>query len=281
MESIIISLVVFSSLLHSTWHSLVKISGNRLVTYSLINIFAAIIAGIYLMFDPFITKSALPYLGLSSLIHLGYKVVLIKAYEAKDFSLIFPISRGTAPVFILIFSLVFLGKDLAFYKLFLVLLIGVLICMLALPSIQKGEASTRNIYFACATGFITALYSLVDGYGGRISQNPITFICWMYVIDAIVFPPYTYFKYKKEFKSLVKQYWAKAFVAALFSVISYAIVVYAMSKINIAEVAAIREINIVFAALISYFFLKEKITPYKLGIIVAITLCVSTLSYFR
>lgn len=281
MEPTIIALVVFSSLLHSTWHSLVKISGNRLITYSLINIFAAIIAGTYIIFDPFITKSALPYLALSSLIHLAYKIVLIKAYEAKDFSVIFPISRGSAPVFILIISIIYLGIDIIPIKLFLVLFIGVLICLLALPSIQKGEASARNVYYACTTGLITALYSLVDGYGGRISENPITFICWMYVIDAMIFPPYTYLKYKKEFRSLVREYWGRSLVAALFSVISYAIVVFAMSKISIAEIAAIREINIVFAALISYFFLKEKITPYKLGIIVAITLCVSILSYYR
>ncbi len=277
----IISLVIISSLLHSTWHSLVKISDNKLVTYAIINVFAGILAGFYLIYDGEIARESFSILIASIILHLIYKAVLIKAYEAKDFSIVFPISRGAAPLFIVFITALFLAEDVGSIKLVVIFAIGMLICLLAAPSLIKGEISSRNIMFAVLTGLVTACYSIIDGYGGRISGNPIAFICWMYVFDATVFPAYASIKHKNEMLSLIQKHFLKAFIAAFLSVVSYAIVVFAMSRMPISEVAAIREINIVFAAIISYFFLKERVTLYKFLIIVLITLCVSFLSYYR
>ena len=281
MEYYIILLVIFSSLMHSTWHSLVKISDNKLVSYSIINVFAAGVAALYLIYNPYIVDKSYLYLFFSVLLHLAYKVFLIKAYEATNFSLVFPISRGSAPVFIVIITTFFFLEEISYIKISLILLIGCLISFLSFPSLKRGEAGKKEILLAFCTGFITALYSLVDGYGGRISENPIAFICWMYIFDATIFPLYTIVKYEKETKILFVKYWRQAFFAALFSVISYGIIVFSMTKINISEVAAIREINIVFGTAIAYLFLKEKVNPYKWVVIVLITICVSLLSYLR
>jgi drug/metabolite transporter (DMT)-like permease len=55
-----------------------------------------------------------------------------------------------------------------------------------------------------------------------------------------------------------------ALIGGLVSLGAYGLVVYAMSKAPMGAVSALRETSVVFATLIGYFFLGEKLTARKL-----------------
>src|SRR5262245_56531249 len=56
---------------------------------------------------------AIPYIAVSAALEFLYMVLLASAYRRADVSLIYPIARGMAPVFVLVIGSVFLGQHLS------------------------------------------------------------------------------------------------------------------------------------------------------------------------
>lgn len=64
----------------------------------------------------------------------------------------------------------------------------------------------------------------------------------------------------------IKIYWRRGMGAGIFAMISYGIVLWAFTFAPIAYVSALREVSVLFAALIGVIFLKE---PFRLNRIIA------------
>src|SRR4051794_33003723 len=56
---------------------------------------------------------AIPFIAVSSALEFSYMVLLAAAYRRADVSLIYPIARGMAPVFVLVIGTVLLGQHLS------------------------------------------------------------------------------------------------------------------------------------------------------------------------
>ena len=52
-------------------------------------------------------------------------------------------------------------------------------------SLLAGAALT----LALLTGVLVALYTVVDAYAIRIARDPFTFIFWFFFLEAFLFPP--------------------------------------------------------------------------------------------
>src|SRR5262245_48055923 len=68
---------------------------------------------------------AIPFVAASALLELGYFVLLAAAYRRADLSLIYPISRGLAPVLVLIGGALILGEAATPVRVLGVVLVGV------------------------------------------------------------------------------------------------------------------------------------------------------------
>ena len=114
------------------------------------------------------------------------------------------------------------------------------------------------------TGFFIMSYSITDGYGARISNSPLSYMGWSFIINAAIFPVLLNFKHKpriitKIFKEEKKIF----FVGGTLSYVAYAIVVWSFTQAPIPLVATLREISIIFALLIRTLILKRKIYSFK------------------
>ena len=56
--------------------------------------------------------SALPVILLSAILQTGYSISLFKAYDQGQLSSLYPVARGSAPVFIFILSYVFFDPEI-------------------------------------------------------------------------------------------------------------------------------------------------------------------------
>jgi drug/metabolite transporter (DMT)-like permease len=63
---------------------------------------------------------------------------------------------------------------------------------------------------------------------------------------------------------------SRGLLAGALSLLAYGIVLWAQSRAPLAEVAAIREVSVVFAALIGMLFLKEQFGPRRVAAAVVI-----------
>jgi drug/metabolite transporter (DMT)-like permease len=146
---------------------------------------------------------------------------------------------------------------------------------------ESSQKNKKAIFYALTTGLFIGLYSLIDGYGARISLSPLSFLGWSFILNAMIFPfTLKLMNYSNVFSRVIKEAKVVFWVGGTFSYIVYAIVVWAFTKAPIPLVGALRESGIIFTIIIGIFFLNEKISIYKVISIILIFLGVVGLKIF-
>ena len=280
MEQNIYLLVIFAAILHAIWNGMVKSYKNKIISVSAIVFGHVPIAAFVMLFLPLPTLESVPYIILSAIIHQGYQYNLISAYKIGDLTKVYPIARGTGPIVATIISIIFLGLLITKFQILSIALVcfGIIILGIFSESLIKNN---KVIFYSLATGLFIGLYSLVDGHGARISQSPLSFLGWSFILNAMIFPFVLKFMgHKKVFSRVLKEAKLIFWVGGTLSYIVYGIVVWAFTKAPIPLVGALRESSIVFSVLIGFFFLKERLTFLKIVSILIIFIGVALLKFF-
>src|SRR5437667_5888594 len=105
-----LGLLVAAAMMHTTWNLLVKRAKEKQVFIWCSLIAGTIIFSPLLLTSPLLLVTIWPYLISSALVEAIYYIILIRAYENGDFSLVYPMARGAAPVFLFIWATFFLGE---------------------------------------------------------------------------------------------------------------------------------------------------------------------------
>ena len=270
MDLFVFLIVLFSAVLHALWNSMASKYKNKNVSIPAIvygHVPACIIAVIVL---PLPSADSIPYIILSAIIHQGYQNFLLVAYQSGKFTTVYPVARGFGPLVATLISIFVLGVYLKTYTLISILLISSGIMLIGLFS-KSVINNYKILYTSLATGIFIGIYSIVDGYGARISESAISYMSWVFILSALIFPLVLRLRNQKNIlrKTLTEGktiFWLGGF----FSYIAYVITVWAFTKAPIPIVSALRESSILVAMFIGYFFLKEKINTYKIISIILI-----------
>ena len=248
-------LILVSALCHAVWSAIIKSSKNPL---SLMGITSVLEVTIFLPLTftvPFPTLEVWYFLIATVIIHVFYRLNVIYSYRYGDLSYIYPISRGSSCLFVAIISILFLSSDISVAG-----FIGILIVCIGLFLISYSKNLSfnfRGFALAISTAILITAYTLVDGVGVRLSENGFSYIYWLFTLNGI--PLLIIGLISKDGSRKRETYTFRSGIAAgVFATSSYAIVVWSMQFIEIAYVSSIREISIVFAAIIGMFFLFEK-----------------------
>ena len=233
-----------------------------------------------IIFLPPPSIESFPYIILSALIHQGYQNFLLTAYQTGKFTTVYPVARGFGPLVATIISIIFLGVYLKGFTIISILFIssGVMLIGLFSKSVIKNN---KILYTSLATGVFIGIYSVVDGQGARISGSAISYMSWVFIFSALFFPVVLHFRKQKNIlkKTLTKGK-AVFWIGGTFSYLAYVVTVWAFTKAPVPMVSALRESSIIFAIVIGYFYLKDKINFYKIVSILLIFLGVLGLKLF-
>ncbi len=248
-------LILVSALCHAVWSAIIKSSKNPL---SLMGITSVLEVTIFLPLTftvPFPTLEVWYFLIATVIIHVFYRLNVIYSYRYGDLSYIYPISRGNSCLFVAIISILFLSSDISVAG-----FVGILIVCIGLFLISYSKNLSfnfRGFALAISTAILITAYTLVDGVGVRLSENGFSYIYWLFTLNGI--PLLIIGLISKDGLRKRETYTFRSGIAAgVFATSSYAIVVWSMQFIEIAYVSSIREISIVFAAIIGMLFLFEK-----------------------
>ncbi len=248
-------LILVSALCHAVWSAIIKSSKNPL---SLMGITSVLEVTIFLPLTftvPFPTLEVWYFLIATVIIHVFYRLNVIYSYRYGDLSYIYPISRGSSCLFVAIISILFLSSDISVAG-----FVGILIVCIGLFLISYSKNLSfnfRGFALAISTAILITAYTLVDGVGVRLSENGFSYIYWLFTLNGI--PLLIIGLISKDGLRKRETYTFRSGIAAgIFATSSYAIVVWSMQFIEIAYVSSIREISIVFAAIIGMLFLFEK-----------------------
>ena len=123
---------------------------------------------IVIFFTPLISVQSIPYILISAVFLSGYEWCLLSAYRLEDYTKVYPIARGTAPIFIVVLSLLLFNLNISKFELMGILVISFGIIILGFQNIKTFKNYPALVY-ALGTGLFISCYSISDGYGGKIT----------------------------------------------------------------------------------------------------------------
>lgn len=256
-------LVLLAAVMHAGWNVLVKFGNDALVNMTLIMTMAGLIALAFVPFVNFPNPESWPFLLGSLLTHVGYYIFLLLGYRYGNLSLVYPTARGSAPLLVAISSYAFVGEALSTMEMAGVACISAGILSLMVDRAGDAKHNWRAVAFGLLTGISIMGYTLCDGQGVRLAGDKWGYIVWLFVLDAPALVVICLALRGQKLFSLAARHWKVGALGGALSMAAYGIAIYAMSQAFMAQVAALRETSVIFAAIFSAFILKERFHPRR------------------
>ncbi len=265
MELSVFLVVILAAMLHAAWNAVVKSGSDKYFSMTAVVIGHAPPALLALPFVPLPDPASLPYMIAGAALHFGYQIFLLRAYTVGEFTQVYPIARGTAPLLVAAISVLLLGVTLSPLQMLAIAVIGAGIISLCLVRSMDGSRNSEAATMALITACFIAGYSLVDGYGARIAGTAVGFFAWLALLDSIAMAIFAAVTRPGLLTRIARDGKMITLTGGCASFLAYVIVVWAFTQAPIALVTALRETSIVFALLIGVFVMKERLSLTKLA----------------
>ncbi|PWE33682.1 multidrug transporter [Maritimibacter sp. 55A14] len=270
-------LALLAAFLHAVFGALQKGAHDPWLSRAAIDMsYGAMAAPLALLAVPWPEPYMWPIFAGVFAIHAVYKILQAMTYSRGAYTVVYPVVRGTGPL------VAVLGAGLVFGEVFTwiqwsglaVLLAGIF--GLALYNIVHTHVDRGTLYVALVlavmTGAMVAAYTTFDAYGIRATADPFTFLAWFFFIDGLFFPalmaPRMLRLTVAEALPLMRRGLAGAFTAFF----SFGAIMLATRLDKVGEAAVLRETSTVFAALIGWLMLGERVGPRRLALMGLIAL---------
>jgi phosphonate utilization associated putative membrane protein len=258
----VVGAVLVGALLHASWNALVKSGSEKALDTALINSLGALVGAALVVAVGLPRAAALPWICLSVVIHVGYYVTLVGAYQHGELGFAYPVMRGTAPLIVAVLSGRLIGEHVPLAAWLGVAGISVGVLAIGLTRSPRDAGSRRHaLAYALANALIIAAYTIVDGIGVRVSSNAPQYIALLFLVDGLPYLAIVLWQRRRVLGpalGYMRGRWPVALLGACASIGSYGIALWAMTRAPIASVAALRETSVLFAALIGVLVLRER-----------------------
>ena len=264
------ALALMSAVAHAAFGALQKGRYDPWLTRGAIDGWLAVIsAPVALFLVPWPNAFTAWMLAGAVVIHFIYKLTMALAYEKAAYTVVYPVVRGTGPFVTVIAASAIFGEHFTVVQWMGVACLSGGILLLALRNLSEETidraALKTGLAWAALGGVTVAIYTTWDAYGIRSSLNPFTFLAWFFFVTALDFPIIAVVRYrgmltKPDLGPLMWRGFAGAFIAW----ISFGGVMLATRLDKVGEAAVLRETSTVFAALIGWFILGEKVGSRRL-----------------
>ena len=260
MPALAILLLLTSAALHALWNLLLKRSQEKYIAMG----WQVIISGFFAFFLLLFTGLPPRSMWLFALISMGleavYFILLSNAYSDHDFSLVYPIARGTAPAFLMLWSVLFLKEKVSPSGVLGVILIVCGMVIIGATSLLQSRGSRlhiKGVAVALSVALIISLYTLIDGTA--VKNGPaLPYALTMFMFVPILTTTYNIRRFGwKPFLAAWKGPRLPLILAAALGVVAYLLALIAYSTAPLSYSGAIREVSVVIGAFLGWLFLEE------------------------
>jgi drug/metabolite transporter (DMT)-like permease len=268
MPLLALGLLLIAAVLHATWNLFVKRAKEKQVMTWL-----ALLVGVFIylpivLLNPINVLSVWPFIVSSAIMEAIYYVVLIRAYKHGDFSLVYPMARGTAPAFLAVWAALFLGERPTLFG-----VIGISLLVLGLIivggkiwwSLRKAaKLSTNALGMALGVALCISIYSTIDGAAVH-RVNPLPYTVIVIALAAAIITPAVLLRYgKAAIGEEWRANWPRILLVGIFSLLAYILALKSYTIIRVSYAGAIREVSVVFAAFLGWRLLNEELGAIRL-----------------
>jgi drug/metabolite transporter (DMT)-like permease len=262
-----ILLLLLAAFLHALWNLLLKRSQEKYIAMGWQVIISGIFAFFLLLFTGFPPRSMWLFAAISMALEAVYFILLSNAYSDHEFSLVYPIARGTAPAFLMLWSVLFLHEKLTVGG---VLGIGMIVCgmvIIGATSLIQNRGSKlhlKGVFVALAVALIISLYTLIDGTAVK-NGPPLPYALTMFIFVPVLTTTYNLRRYGwKQFAAAWQGPRIPLILAAVLGVVAYLLALIAYTFAPLSYSGAIREVSVVIGAFLGWQFLEEKMGRTRL-----------------
>jgi drug/metabolite transporter (DMT)-like permease len=199
-----------------------------------------------------------PWVAASAVLELAYFGLLASAYSRAELSVVYPLSRGAAPVLVLLASAVFLGAEVSAAQAAGV--VGVGLGVVLLRDFRWSKAGV-DFWLAGAIAAAIAGYTLVDNEGVE-HADPLAYLALVLLPCAAVYLAVMVGSRPQAVREAIG---LSALFAGAGMVGAYALVLAALELAPAAPVAAVRETSVLIATVLAGRLLAEVVSAKRLA----------------
>ncbi len=271
MSLFVLCLVMTSASIHVFWNALVKKCENKASFAWLTHLVSV---GVFL----------LPAFLLSRILHPGviniqimclaaisggfealYIITLYTAYGKGDLSIVYPLSRGVAPVFTLMAGSVIVGDSVSFTG---GISVAVILAGLMSMSLSTRHASAEkhdwySIILALLTGLMIAGYHLVDRRTMKLTDRPATLEYLFLMMSCLLFYLSIWMVSSQKRRKVIWREWVVnkkgVMIVGLCTPLAYFLIILALRYGNVTYITAGRNIGIVISVIVGAVLFHEPV----------------------
>jgi drug/metabolite transporter (DMT)-like permease len=269
LTALIVLIVLGAGVLHAVWNAIIKHLSDRLMAFAMIGIAATLGGGLAVGLAGMPERAAIPFAVASAVIHVGYNLALMNSYRLGAYNQAYPIARGTSPLLVALGAYFLANEHLSALPLAGVVILAAGLMSLALSSGRLARTDLPAVGAAALTGLTIASYTIVDGLGVRFAHSPYAYAGLLFLLQGPAFPLIALFRCPaREWREGPTV--TRGLLAGALSLVAYGTVLWAQTRAPLAEVAAVRETSVIFAALIGMVFLRERFGPGRVAAAIVI-----------
>ncbi|MXQ08476.1 EamA family transporter [Alphaproteobacteria bacterium GH1-50] len=266
-----LALVLAAALCHATWNVFVKkINGGPELLW-LFSAVALVLYGPLALWILLVERPALGWVELgfiagSSLIHLGYFLMLQAGYRKGNLSLVYPTARATGPLLSSLFAVLILGEVLSTQMAVGAGLIVFGVLMLS-GGLRRGSGAElrTSLLFGLGTGLLIGSYTAWDAYAVSVLLVPPLLLDYATTLGRVILLAPVARRRPERVRQLWREHRGGVLVIAVFSPLAYILVLYALTFTPVTYVAPLREVSVLLTVIAGSVLLKEGHLKERLG----------------
>jgi drug/metabolite transporter (DMT)-like permease len=267
MSAHALALILLAAFVHVIPHAVMKRAADRTAfIWAMLGATCAVYAPV-MIFARAPSRRGWTFIAASAVVEVLFLYAVSRMYAHGDLAVAYPIARGSAPLFLLIPSIVFLHERPALAGIIGILLIAIGVFFLGLA----GPLRIVPVAWALTAGIFTASYTAIDREGVRIVEP----MLYIYLVLLAGFVLYTPLALRQSGWTAMRDVLATApgrvILAGVTTPLAYALVLLAMRSGALASYAgAVREASVLVAFAVGVIAFGEKVTPARIGGAIAI-----------
>ncbi len=272
MTPLALGLVLIAAFTHATWNFAAKRFGGGLPFVWLTGLlsfafYIPAVTGYWLWKNPSLPPVALLLFIGSGLIKTAYALLLQRGYRHGDFSLIYPLARGTGPLFSTLAAIAIFGERPTPLALAggAVIVASIFYLTGGAKLLHADRAHLRQgLLYGFTCGCCIAAYTVWDQRAvSQLRLPPILYDCGTQVVMCCVLTPFAW-RRRAEAAQTWREHRGKVLTVALLGPAGYVLILYAMSFTPVSYIAPAREVSILIGTFFGARLLKESDAPRRL-----------------
>ena len=268
MGTSLILLLLAAAALHAAWNLLLKpVRHRHVLMWGALVVTTAVFLPLLSLRPPI--SGVWLLVGTSAVLEAAYYALLVTAYGTGDFSVVYPIARGTAPALLATWSVIFLGERPGAAGLAgLGLIVAGLLTVGGAGTALGRDGLTRparGTGLALLLALLISIYSVVDGAAVK-RADPFAYTVVVFALTTLVLTPLVLGRYGGAVVAgVVRANVGRTIAVGVLQGLAYMIVLYVYSRAQVSYAGAIREASIVLGALAGWLYLGEPFGRVRLA----------------